>query len=194
MPLGADATGPERCRIARLEGTAVSLWREGRWRPARTGPLDPADAVLRTGPDSRAELTCPGGVVVTVGLDTEVNIEWLAASAVPSHNILVTVLRGIAGLVAPPPRPGPAALGGRLAMSAARSTEWLFVATATGAEAVFVQAGTVAVSATAGRAAAIVLGPGEGIDVTRPGTLGPVRVWGPARIAAARTALGLGWQ
>lgn len=179
------------CALTGLQGAPVEIWTHGVWRPAAQGPLINDDAVLRTGPDARAEITCDDGLTVTVGVGTEVTLETLLAADSPG--ILLKLYRGILGLVARAPRADDTAVLGPLAIAAARSTEWLVIAETSGATAAFVRAGEITVTPVGVSGEAALLGPGEGRDV-RPEGAGPVVEWGAARIAASGAALGFGWR
>jgi ferric-dicitrate binding protein FerR (iron transport regulator) len=187
-PVAAQAP---RCVVSAIDGGDVALWNAGTWRAAAPGPLADGDAVLRTGPGSRAEVRCGSALVLTVGTGTEVNIEGLGAS---SRHVILQLIEGIVGLVAPAPRRGRIELRGPLAIASARSTEWLVIVGADRGTATFVRAGTVAVRPLAGPSRLRLLGPGEGIDVRPAVAPGPVVRWGAPRVAAASTALGFGWR
>lgn len=179
------------CALTRIDGTPVAIWAQGVWRPAEPGPLTHQDALLRTGPEARAEITCDDGLVLTVGIATEVTLETLLAPDNPG--ILLKLYRGILGLVAPGPRADGTAVLGTLAIAAARSTEWLVAVEASGATATFVRTGRVEVTPVGVAGGPALLGPGEGRDV-RPEGAGPVVTWGAPRVAASRAALGFGWR
>ncbi len=189
----ASAQPAPSCALAALEGEAVAVWNAGVWRAAVVGPLRAGDAKLRTGPDSRALLRCADGVEATIGAASEVNLESLAAAAQPDRSVILQVIEGALGLVAPGPRATGAQLRGPLAIAAARSTEWLILVEPSGATAVFVRVGQVAVRPLRGGGAPALLGPGEGVDAGAEG-LGEVVRWGAARIERTGAALGFGWR
>jgi hypothetical protein len=190
------AAQPVGCTLARVVGNEISLWRAGAWWAASPGPLTPGDAMIRTGPDTQAELRCADGLALTVGVGTEASIESLVASARPSRNVVIWVFEGLVGLVSPTPRAGRTEIRAPLAIAAARSTEWLVSVAQDDATAVFARAGVVAVTPSAAAAGApeALLRPGEGIDVTAAGGAGPVTNWGAARVARTGAALGFGWR
>ena len=67
-----------------------------------------------------------------------------------------------------------------------------FAGPSKGVFAVFVERGSVEVSGSArGAGSTRILGPGEGVDITRAGRAGPVVRWGQARIDAAFASVGL---
>jgi hypothetical protein len=190
MAIAAPAAARD-CVLSGLEGTPVEIWTQGVWRPAARGPLGPDDSVLRTGSTARAEIRCDDGLTLTVGVATSVSLDTLLAPERPG--LLLTLYRGVVGLVAPEPREGGAAVIGPLAIAAARSTEWLVLAEASGSTAAFVRAGRIEVTPIDVAGDPALLGPGEGRDV-RPEGAGPVVTWGAARVAAAGEALGFGWR
>lgn len=66
-----------------------------------------------------------------------------------------------------------------------------FAGPSKGVFAVFVARGSVRVGAPGGFGSARILGPGEGVDIARPGRPGPVVRWGQARVDAAFASVGL---
>ncbi|HUF55807.1 MAG TPA: FecR domain-containing protein [Thermohalobaculum sp.] len=184
----AGAAEARECQVARLEGQTVRVWHEGTWSPL--GDRLPAGAAkIETGRETRVEIRCDDGVVVTVGIATEVNLEVLTGPQAGAAEAVLQLIRGIVGVVAP-------AVSGfdvrtPLAIASVRSTEWLVEHGADEGSAVFVRAGRVGVRTPGGRVA---LGPGEGITVPPSGEAEPVKVWGAPRIERSGQALGFGWR
>ena len=183
------------CALARTEGGPVEIWRAGAWSAAVTGPLPSEELKLRTGPDARAEVVCEDGVTVTVAPGTEVNLETLTAPGGRARNVVLQLIRGLIGVVAPAPAWRSFETRTPLAIAAARSTEWLAEAPPSGAVGVFVRAGRVAVRPSGGADFPVAtLDRGDGITVAADGAAGPVVAWGRPRIEAAGRALGFGWR
>ena len=189
LALVAGAAEARECSVARLEGQAVRVWHEGGWSPLGTDRLPDGAAKIETGRETRVEIRCDDGVVVTVGVATEVNLEVLAGPGAGAAEAVLQLIRGIVGVVAP------AAAGFQvrtpLAIASVRSTEWLVEHGAEEGSAVFVRAGRVGVVTPSRR---VVLGPGEGITVPPSGEAGPVKTWGAPRIERSGAALGFGWR
>ena len=104
---GAAAARGAGCAVAALDGAPVEVWNAGAWRAAETGPLAEGDAKLRTGEAARAEIRCADGVVATVGVATEVNIDSLSGPRRAADGVFLQIVRGVAGLFAPAPRVWP---------------------------------------------------------------------------------------
>lgn len=175
------------CVVAAVDGPEARQWAAGAWSPLAPGQPVSAEAKLATGPGTRLKLACDGGIVVTVGVGTEVNLETLAGQG---DSVVVQLIEGIIGLLAPPAGWRRFEVRTPLAIASVRGTEWL-VEHGAEASAVFVRDGRVAVRARGGGGT---LGPGEGITIAAGGGPGEVKVWGPPRIARATAALGFDWQ
>lgn len=187
--LAAD-TG-RQCDVAEISGPEATLWRFGDEVGLVVGALAPGEGTITTGSTTRVEIRCDGGVVITIGVDTRVALESLVGAAA-SDNVILQILDGIVGAVAPARNWKGFELRSPLAIAAIRSTEWFLQHDSDTGSAVFVREGRVEVSAPRqGRAFA--LAPGEGVDVT-PTDAGPVRTWGAARVEAAGERLGFGWR
>lgn len=187
--LSAGAAGAADCALHRLEGERIDIRGPAGWVALPGAALPPGAAALRTGPGTRVEIRCAGGVVVTLGEGTEIDLSELAAPA-DADGVLVRLFRGIAGFVAPEPQAAPIAVATPLAIASIRSTEWHVESARRTGTAVFVRKGRVAVTAGA---ATVELAPGEGVDVATDGTLPAPHPWGAARIARAGGRLGFGW-
>jgi ferric-dicitrate binding protein FerR (iron transport regulator) len=146
-----------------------------------------AGAVVVTGPDTRIEITCDDGVVVTVGTATQLDLGNLPAPD-DGGNIVLRLLRGISGFDVPRRTWDSFQVETDLAIASVRSTAWLVESKKN--TAVFVRRGAVEVSAADAK---VLLTEGQGVDVTVEG-LGPTAVWGEPRIRRAGDALGFGWN
>jgi ferric-dicitrate binding protein FerR (iron transport regulator) len=179
------------CAVTALEGGNARVEQGGAWREASGGALPAAATRIETGPETRLEVTCAGGFVVTIGPESMADLgDLLRPDAEPG--IVMALLQGILGIVAPDRTEGPVAVRTPAAIAAVRSTAWLvehdLEARAT---AVFVREGRVTVS---NREIAIVLRDGEGITLTADTVVRPVASWGQPRIEQSTGALGLGWD
>ena len=187
IPISSAAAAPD-CEVFRMEGDNARHWQEGVWRPLRPGPLGAGEPKIVTGPSTRVEITCTDGSVLTIGPETEINLETLLAEGAP-RNVVIQLIEGLIGMVAPQTKRG-VELRSPLAVASVRSTQWLMQHGVTGT-AVFVRAGRVTVTWFDGTAR---LDPGEGIDIAPPATAEGVKRWGQARVDGVTTALGFGWR
>lgn len=187
---GSPATAQSRaCAVTGLEGDAARYWSAGAWSDLESGLNIPIESIISTGPTSRVEVTCDDGTVLTIGVATEVNLEQLAG---PETSIVLQLLRGVIGVVAPERSWRSFEIRTPLAIASVRSTEWLVEFDAEAGAAVFVRSGVVVVRLAEG--GAVSLAEGEGITVTPDGVAGEVKVWGPPRIEKSAAALGFGWR
>ena len=187
---GADAA--MFCAVTGLEGGAAQAERRGASARLSHGALASADSVIETGPGTRLQVTCEDGTVVNVGPGSRVDLADLLAGAADEPSVIVRLLEGIAGFVAPERGGAGLEVHTPVAVAAVRSTEWLVEhAAETGASSVFVRSGRVAVS---NATATFELGPGEGITLDRDSVIRPVARWGRARIEQSTGALGFGWD
>jgi ferric-dicitrate binding protein FerR (iron transport regulator) len=189
------------CSVSAIEGAPVRLQVAGQWSALEQGPLPDGAEAIATGPGARAEITCEGDLVVTIGAGTEVSLDALTADGDGSDPAILQLLRGILGIDAPTPAFRDFEVHTPLAIASTRSTSWLVeYAEVTGA-AVFVRSGSVEVISTTGRQPLAVLEEGEGVTIV-PGPdgllpdAGSINVleWGPARIDGATASLGFGWR
>ncbi len=104
-------------------------------------------------------------------------------------SLVFDLLSGIVRAVLGPQLRDIFAVRGRVAVAAARSTDFIVETTARKTD-VFVQLGAVAVSQVYGTGE-VVLQPGEGVDVVRGQSLPTVKNWGQLRIddVMARTSM-----
>ena len=184
----ALAQEPRFCSVEAIEGDEALGWAGGEWEPLREGQAVAFEAKISTGPVTRVKITCDDGIVVTVGTGTEVNLETLVS---PDENIVIQLIDGIVGLLAPERR-GAFDVRTPVAIASVRSTEWLVEHDAAEGSAVFVRTGRVSVRARAG--GRFSLGDGEGISIGPDGVAGEVKTWGAARIQRSTEALGFGWR
>ncbi|MEX2519188.1 MAG: FecR domain-containing protein [Paracoccaceae bacterium] len=189
----ARADERRSCAVARIEGGDARIWSGGAWRPIGREPLPDAAVKVATGPNTRLEIACDDGVVITIGVATEANLEDLTGPSGRSHNIVIQLIDGVLGLVAPIRTWAGFHIRTPLAIASVRSTEWLVSHGMGGPGAIFVREGRVAVRAL-GSAAKLSLGSGEGVDISASGTPGRAKKWGAARVEATGALLGLGWR
>lgn len=178
------------CAVSRTEGESLRIWSAGVWSPLTPGPLPEAAVKVETGPGSRAEITCDDGVTVTVGVETEVNLEVLVSEEPGPADAILQLIRGIVGLVAPDAGPRRFEVRTPLAIASVRSTEWLVEHDAEQGTAVFVREGKVVCGT---RHRKVELTAGEGVTVPTDQQPQPVKVWGQARIDRSTGALGFAW-
>ncbi len=184
-PVGAQM--PETCVVASVEGQAN----------VSTGNTDSQSAVvdlelgvsskLKTGPEARVTMTCDGGLEVVVGPETEIDVLGLIDGDTRPFGL--RLIDGVAGFLFSSEDGNSVQIQTPSAVAAVRSTEWA-MKVENGASAVFTREGTVSVTVDGAGAE---LGPGEGIDVSSSGEIGPVVNWGPARIEQLSTLLGPEW-
>ena len=176
------------CFIRSVDGAAeVSARGAGRFA-ARVGLGIGRNATLRTGADTRVTLDCDGDLRVVVGPSSEISVATVLAEA--PQTFRMQLLRGIAGfLFDRPGRDKTIQVRTPSAVAAVRSTQWA-MRTTEGASAVFARQGAVFVLGETGQ---VQLGPGDGVDVSADGAVGPVVQWGQARIDLFDELLGPDW-
>jgi len=139
---------------------------------------------------ARVTIRCTEGLVMVVGPETRIGLDRLLRPAdAPPSTTGIDIFRGIVGFLRPGGRRDGFAVSTPSAVAAVRSTEWA-IEVADQATAAFVREGAVSVRA-ANRA--VVLSPGDGIDVSADGSGGPVRRWNQARIDGLSERLGPDW-
>ncbi|MFC3230598.1 FecR domain-containing protein [Marinibaculum pumilum] len=191
-PAGPSQAGEGRsCTVDRVEGATVRYSKGPDWVALTVNEL-PAGAVkVSTGQDTRIEIACSDGIVVTVGYATTVDLAALTAAPRSDGNVLLDLVDGIIGIVAPERSWTSFRVRTPLAIASIRSTTW-FAEHAAGADsAFFVREGEVAVTADG---KAFRLSPGEGLTITPEGGPGEVKAWGPKRIDEAVARLGFAWR
>jgi ferric-dicitrate binding protein FerR (iron transport regulator) len=173
----AAQAGPAAGRVIAVLGSVRAVGTGGPRNLAVGGPVFERDTIT-TGPGAKVRIVCFNGPIVTLGPDSEVAVERLAASSATGVSALFRLASGIVRLVGGAIT-GPTELTVETsgALAAARSTDWLVESTENG-WAVFVAEGRVQVT---GRTSGMVeLTDGEGVDVVN-GVPQAVRVWGDAR-------------
>ena len=188
---GADAADQRSCTVEWVEGTSGRYWHEGAWAAITTGHRIAVETKIATGPDARVKIVCDDDIVVTIGIETELNLEQLAGAAGPRRSIVLQLIDGITGIVAPRRSWRRFEVRTAVAIASVRSTDWLVEADPADGSAVFVRTGTVDVRTGA---QTYRLQAGDGITIGADGAPGPVKVWGAPRIARSVGALGFDWE
>jgi ferric-dicitrate binding protein FerR (iron transport regulator) len=144
---------------------------------------------LRTHAGARLLVTLVDGSTLALGELSQLVLTTADAQPQGGAGLVFDLLDGIVRAVLGPARPDVFAVRGRVAVAAARSTDFIVETTARQTD-VFVAAGEVAVSEVYGPGEAV-LAAGDGIDVVRGEPLRPVVRWGQRRIddVLARTAV-----
>jgi len=189
IPCAAYSAETVSCDVEAVDGADARLWAKGRWRELEPGANIPRDAIVVTGDDTRAKIACSDGLVLTVGLATEINLESVADR---DQGRVAQLIRGVLGVLSPRRIRESLTVRTPVATAAVGPARTLVEASPKGGAAVFVREGSVNVSAADGSLAR--LGPGEGVTVDASGVAGPVKVWGAARIETSMGALGFDWR
>ncbi len=187
--LGAPAAAqtPGTCTVTRVTGQAEVSARGAGTRPAALGLGLGRNATLRTQADGRVTLSCADGLTVVVGPASEIDLQGILDGG--SQPFGLRLMRGIAGFLTSGTAENGVQVRTPSAVAAVRSTQWA-MQVEDRASAVFTRSGTVFVLAEGGEAR---LGPGDGVDVTPSGDVGPVTRWGQARIDRFDALLGPDW-
>ncbi|WP_374383294.1 FecR domain-containing protein [Dongia sp.] len=165
-------------QVSRLAGT-VTIVRNGMDTAAAIGAEVLVDDQIRSGADSRAEITFSDGSILTVGPESDISVSYFAPEEAESNAVL-DLFSGIARLTV-----NKATGWGRFevrtatAVASVRGTDYLVEATA-GKSAVFVAEGRVAVSSRAG-AGTVILREGQGVDIPAEKAPLVVKRWGAKR-------------
>lgn len=186
----AGAAG-EAGQVTGVRGRATAT-RDGSTHTLHHGAVVHRRDSLETDAGARLEITLADGSTLSVGEKSRLVLTSIIDETGSGQGVVLDLLAGIVRAVLGPDRPDIFEVRGRVAVAAARSTEF-FVETASGRTAVFSASGEVAVRETYGEGG-VVLVAGEGIDVARGVATGaPVR-WGQGRIDQfiARTTLDTG--
>lgn len=191
IPAVAQGTGDRSCSVTGLEGNAFAQAPSGPTREIFADEPISAGERIVTGAASRLEILCDDGIRITVGPQSELDLTDLVGSGQPETSILLRLMGGIAGFLAPEGNRTDFDVETDLAIASVRSTEWIVASSSEAGTAVFVASGVVDVT-TAGDSYA--LSEGEGIDVSPNGSASAVRVWPPARIERSRDSLGFSWR
>lgn len=190
-PDAAAGSEVRSCIVEGVEGGSARYWQDGIWSDLRVSLALSPEAKISTGQETRVKIVCDDRIVITIGAATEVNLEQLAGSAGPHTNVILQLIEGIVGIVAPKRTWRRFDVRTPVAIASVRSTEWLVEHDSAGGAAVFVRAGEVAVRVRDGRR--FVLSRGEGISISAAGAAGEIKVWGAGRIAKSTEALGFDW-
>jgi ferric-dicitrate binding protein FerR (iron transport regulator) len=185
LPLARPAAAAEAGIVSVLQGSATAT-SGGESRPLHVGATVHDSDSLRTETGARLHVTMADGSTLALGEESQLALTTIADDA--GGGMVFDLLSGIVRAVLGPARPDMFAVRGRVAVAAARSTDFI-VETDARQTTVFVGAGEVAVDALYGTGAAV-LGAGEGIDVRRGVAIVGPRSWGQPRIddVFARTA------
>lgn len=185
----ASAARAQVGEVTALSGVASALF-SGE-APRSLAPAAPImiEDLLTTGPAARLACRLSGGVELRLGENAALRVDALALRG-PRPGAALRSFGGPLLLDIPPD----AAAGRRLpaeltlpwAHIAVRGTRF-FAGTMEGVNAVFVARGAVEVR---GAGASVPLTEGEGVDMAADGAPGPVRRWGPPRIARALAMVG----
>ena len=176
------------CVILSVEGEAVVSAPGAGRRAAELGLGLGRNSTLRTEPEGRVTLQCDGDLRVLVGPASELTVLRLLEEVPQTFGMRLK--RGIAGFLFNGGDDG----GGvqvrtPSAVAAVRSTQWSMQVT-DGASAVFARDGTVFIF---GETGTVQLSPGDGVDVSAEGEVGPVVQWGQRRIDLLAELLGPDW-
>jgi ferric-dicitrate binding protein FerR (iron transport regulator) len=177
LPTARRAAAAEAGIVVVLRGAAMAT-RGGESRALHVGAAVHESDSLRTGEGARLLVTMTDGSTLALGEASQLVLTSIAADT--GGGMVFDLLAGIVRAVLGPARPDIFAVRGRVAVAAARSTDFI-VETDARLTAVFVATGEVEVDEVYG-ADAVLLGPGEGIDVRRGVALAAPRAWGQARI------------
>jgi len=180
------------CVVDRIEGPDARYWEAGAWSDLAVGLAVPVEAKIVTGADTRVRIACDDDTVVTIGTETELNLENLVSTTVSRQPVAMQLIEGVIGIFLPQRDRAGFEVRTPVAIASVRSTEWLVEWGQGDAAAVFVRRGEVIVRGLQGER--FVLGDGEGITVTAAGAAGEVKIWGQARIAASTGRLGFDWR
>ena len=182
--LAAQDAGP--CVIRSVEGRATVSAPGTRSYVAEVGLGMGANATLRTKANARVTLLCPDDLRVVVGPRTTIAVARLVAGG--KQPVALRLMRGIAGFLFDGDGDG-VQVRTPSAVAAVRSTQWA-MQVQDRASAVFGREGAVFVQGDDG---GVRLGPGDGVDVSASGEVGPVVRWGQARIDLFAQLLGPSW-
>jgi hypothetical protein len=179
---GRAVAGTAAGRISRLGGTATILRAGSAVSSVPDMPVMPQDRI-RTGADSRVEVTFSDGSVLTVGPDSDIAIIAFAPDPAESNAVLELFSGIVRATVNSATGWGRFEVRTATAVASVRGTDYL-VENSGEASAVFVAEGRVAVSSRAG-AGTVVIRQGQGVDVTAEYTPLTVKTWGAKRRDAA---------
>lgn len=184
-PGAAQAQGI--CVVTRIDGPAVVSARGAGSHTAVTGLALGRNATLRTDAAGRVTMTCSGGLQIVVGPESEIDVLGLLEGG--SRPLGLRLIDGIAGFLFAGGADNGVQVRTPSTVAAVRSTQWA-MQVEDRASAIFARDGTVFVVADGDDAR---LGPGDGVDVTASGAIGPVTRWGQPRIDRFDALLGPDW-
>ncbi len=184
-PAAAQTSGT--CIVKQVAGQASVSARGSGVRPAVIGLGLGRNAKLRTQAGGHVTMACSGGLEVIVGPETEIDVIGLLDGDAQPFGL--RLMNGIAGFLFSSDNQDGVQVRTPSAVAAVRSTQWA-MRVEDRASAVFARSGTVFVVAESGDAR---LSPGEGVDVSPSGAMGPVVRWGQARIDRFDALLGPDW-
>jgi len=190
-PVSASAEA-RACAVAHVEGEHGRIRHDDVWRPLAVGALPAGEVRIETGPETRAQIACDDGVELTVGAGTTVDLERLIGEAGRERSVLLRLLEGVVGAVAPQRNWSRFDIQAPLAIASVRSTEWLVGHDPASGSFAFVRKGMVTVDPLAA-GPPMDLEVGQGVDVTPTGVEGP-RAWPVARIEQIGGRIGYGWR
>jgi hypothetical protein len=171
----ADAAG----LVSGLSGRATATL-DGATRTLYRGAVVHRQDCLATAAGAKLKITLADGSTLAIGESSRLVLTSIIDDAGRGHGVVLDLVAGIVRAVLGPSRPEIFEVRGRVAVAAARSTDF-FVETESRRTAVFVAAGEVAATETYGDDAALLVA-GEGLDIRRGVATGrPVR-WGQGRI------------
>ena len=188
----ALAAGPARAAdaglVSAIRGQATAT-RAGVTLDLHPGAVVQVGDSLRTHEGARLELTLIDESTVSLGELSQLVLTIAIIRPETDGSFVFDLLDGIARAVLGPQLRDVFEVRGRVAVAAARSTDFIVETTSRQTD-VFVQAGAVAVAQVYG-SGDVVLEPGEGVDVLRGQRLLMVKSWGQARIddVLARTSV-----
>jgi ferric-dicitrate binding protein FerR (iron transport regulator) len=187
LPLARPAAGAEAGIVSVLQGAAMAT-RGGESRPLHVGATVHDGDSLRTAVGARLLVTMADGSTLALGEESQLALTTVVDDG-GSGGMVFDLLSGIVRAVLGPANPDMFAVRGRVAVAAARSTDFI-VETDARLTTVFVSAGEVAVDELYGPGAAVLVA-GQGIDVRRGVAIVGPRNWGQGRIddVFARTAV-----
>lgn len=189
----ATASAAERtCAAARIDGTTAQYQQNGEWRALQKAQLPEGSIRISTGPETRIEIVCSDSVVLTIGTSTVADLESLVGTAGPSSNILIRLIEGVIGAVAPLRNWARFDIHAPLAIASVRSTEWLVSHDGITGSSVFVREGRVAVMMLPDNRRAM-LDADDGVDIAETGGAMP-KTWPRHRVARIGDRLGFGWR
>ena len=178
-PFASAKASAEAGLVTGLNGRATAT-RDGQTRDLHHGAVVHRRDSLATHAGARLEINLADGSTLAMGESSRLVVSAIVDDAGRGHGVVLDLVAGIVRAVLGPSRPELFEVRGRVAVAAARSTEF-FVETESRRTAVFVAAGEVAVRESYG-GGEVRLQPGEGIDVVRGTDVGQPVDWGQARI------------